>query len=348
MSDAGGESVSDDPRVYHNMRRAIHVGLPTPLVLDPGTSPSQETLHEWSAGRRGENKSEKDRLTDLLKRKEFFNDELRSTKDLIRIQKEKTAGFKLAAHLLDGVEAGFEKDALLGLGRMAAGVGKLFGRGAAPSVAKAVPGLAGFGRPARAAQRVATRKTGMPLKPSQSVTREGTITPRQPIVQPARTPTQPKVPPSPQPPPPPEVPPVGPPPTSGGSKLSKTPQGVARRETQRAFKRQEAVGKMTDPQAMEAAARRGLAPAPSGVKKFLAGGTGQFAAQMGMMMFPYHKVFGEESALSQVAPLAAFMGAPGMIAKYTGAAGARAALGRHAAGLPKVGSISTCRVTKIV
>jgi O-glycosyl hydrolase len=72
---------------------------------------------------------------------------------------------------------------------------------------------------------------------------------------------------------------------------------------------------------------------PSWAKQFLASGKGQFAAQMGMMMMPWDKVLEpmglQDSAVGSVLPLAAFMGAPGLMAKYTGAGKARAALGQN-------------------
>jgi len=355
--------MSDAPTVHHFVRRAVQVGKPHPIVIDPGTGPTEETLHELEAGRRGENISEKERLLDLMRKREYHKQELSSAKDLIRISKEKTAGFQLAEHLLDG-DVGFDKEAfgpglgglasglVRGLGRLKGGLGKAFSR-SKPLKLKTprAPIKAPPAKPPAAA-----------LTPQQQLGRDVA---KQQAAAKVKPPPPPKIKTKPvDPPPPPPTPPV--PGTEGTLKGSPNrpstpkpdappttpPGGSISKET---FQQHQDIGGMSDVEALKAQ-QAVTGKAPGRIKEFLASGKGQFAAQAALMMFPYHKVFGEESAISQVAPLGAFMLAPGAIAKYTGAGAARAGLQKHVMGggklpagvLGKAASRSRFEVTSIV
>jgi len=127
--------MSDNPSIRYNVRRVVGTGSDIPTYI-PGAIKglSAEDEHELEAGRRGENKTENQRMVDLLRKREYHKQELSSAKDLIRIAKEKTASFNLAGHLLDDMD--FEKEALkipggklLGglFGKMKGGGGKVLG-----------------------------------------------------------------------------------------------------------------------------------------------------------------------------------------------------------------------------
>jgi len=238
---------------------------------------------------------------------------------------------KLASLLGD---SDLEKEAFLGIGRAFGAIRGLFGRGAARAVADPLTRRAQVNL-SRAAKGKEALVPKQPVVPPPTSIQPGTAAPAGMNLLPTGT-TSPagmtllpggSV-----------TPNAAPNVQTGGRRVRRArqpaanPQADVQKQIQDYHAKTQNLAEMSDPEVLRAHGEM-TGQKPSWAKQFLASGKGQFAAQMGMMMMPWDKVLEpmglQDSAVGSVLPLAAFMGAPGLMAKYTGVAKARSALGQN-------------------